>query len=70
MSGYYAFNWRRYDHAVHPQTPSAIVEMGFLTNASDRRLMTTEPGRVAQGIVGGILAFLASEDLLQNLHFW
>ena len=29
MTGYYAFNWRRYDHAVHPQTPAVIVETGF-----------------------------------------
>ncbi|MBY0538122.1 N-acetylmuramoyl-L-alanine amidase [Patescibacteria group bacterium] len=64
MSGYYAFNWRRYDHAVHPQTPSAIVEMGFLTNASDRTLMTTQPALIAEGIANGIINYLTAEGLL------
>lgn len=64
MSGYYAFNWRRYDHAIHPQTPAAIVEMGFLTNAADRALMVQEPVRLADGIADGILAFLRAQQLV------
>lgn len=58
MSGYYAFNWRRYDHAVHPQTPSAIVETGFMTSEKDRAIIVSQPQVAAQGIADGILAFL------------
>lgn len=61
MSGYYAFNWRRYDHAVHPQTPAAIVEMGFLTNGTDRAFIVNEADKVAAGIAEGVLKFLRSK---------
>lgn len=61
MTAYYAFNWPRYEHAVHPYTPSAIVETGFLTNAADRALIVEEPRRAAAGIAAGILAYL--EDI-------
>lgn len=58
MSGYYAFNWRRYDHAVHPMTPAAIVETGFMTSASDRAIIVDQPQRAAKGIADGIIKFL------------
>jgi len=58
MRGYYAFNWRRYDHSIHPMTPGAIVETGFLTNANDRRIIVNNPKRSAQGIADGVIAFL------------
>jgi N-acetylmuramoyl-L-alanine amidase len=58
MTGYYAFNWRRYDHAVHPQTPAVIVETGFLTNASDRTFLVNQPEVAARGIAEGVRAFL------------
>jgi N-acetylmuramoyl-L-alanine amidase len=58
MTAYYAFNWPRYEYAVHPRTPSAIVEVGFLTNPSDRAFMLNEPERAATAITDGILAFL------------
>lgn len=58
MSGYYAFNWRRYDHAVHPQTPSTIVETGFMTNAADRAIIVSKPQIAAEGIAEGIIRFL------------
>jgi N-acetylmuramoyl-L-alanine amidase len=61
MTGYYAFNWRRYEHAVHPQTPAVILETGFLSNASDRALLIESREQVARGIARGILAFLAEE---------
>lgn len=59
MSGYYAFNWRRYDHALHPLTPAAIVETGFVTNPTDRALLLNEPERVARAIAAGLFDFLA-----------
>ncbi len=64
MRGYYAFNWRRYEHAIHPKTPAAIVETGFLTNAADRRLLSREPDTVAAAIATGIVDFLKSQRLL------
>jgi hypothetical protein len=58
MRFYYAFNSRRYCHAVAPGVPQAIVETGFLTNARDRRLLLGNPDAAARGIAEGILAFL------------
>ncbi len=60
MTAYYAFNWPRYEHAIHPFTPSVIVETGFLTNAADRAFLLNEPERAAAGIAAGIVAFLES----------
>ena len=58
MRFYYAFNNRRYYHAIHPSTPAAIVETGFVTSAADRALLVGEPDRVAGGLAAGILGFL------------
>lgn len=64
MSGYYAFNWRRYDHAAHPMTPSAIVETGFVTSPTDRAIIVSKPSVAARGIADGIIAFLSGKGLL------
>lgn len=58
MTAYYAFNWARYEHAVHPFTPAAIVETGFMTNPTDRAFLLNQPAQAAAGIANGILAFL------------
>ncbi len=58
MRQYYAFNWPQLQHAVASTTPSAIVETGFLTTASDRKLLLEQPDRAAIGIANGILRFL------------
>lgn len=57
MRNYYAFNFRRYEHALHPMTIAAIIETGFLTNADDREVIVSRPDLVARGIVEGIIAF-------------
>ena len=57
MRNYYAFNYRRYEHALHPMTIAAIIETGFLTNAGDRAVIMNQPERVATGIVDAIKAF-------------
>jgi N-acetylmuramoyl-L-alanine amidase len=59
MRYYYAFNSRRYCHAVAPGVPQAIVETGFLTSAQDRVLLLGNPQAAARGIAEGIRAFLA-----------
>jgi hypothetical protein len=61
MRGYYAFNWQRFVHAVHPYTPSAIIEIGFLTNAADRAVVVDDPATTARGIVDGIDAFFSAQ---------
>ncbi len=58
MRGYYAFNWRKYEHSIHPMTPAAIVETGFLTNAGDRRVIVAKPDLVAEALAEGIRTFL------------
>ena len=58
MLYYYAFNSRRFCHAVAPGVPQAIVEAGFLTNAGDRDTLIRNPDAPARGIANGILAFL------------
>lgn len=58
MRGYYAFNTRRYQHAIHPMTPGVILETGFLTNPLDRRTIVQNPRTSAEGITKGLLLFL------------
>lgn len=65
MTGYYAFSWWRYKHAVHPRTASVILETGFLTNASDRRIIVARPDLSAYGLAGGIIRYLQSEGLIE-----
>lgn len=57
MQNYYAFNYRRYEHALHPMTIGVIIETGFITSARDRRVILSEPEKAAQGIVDAIVAF-------------
>ncbi|HEY0221197.1 MAG TPA: N-acetylmuramoyl-L-alanine amidase [Candidatus Paceibacterota bacterium] len=60
MSGYYAFNWRRYIHALHPMTPAVIVETGFITSPEDRKIIVSSQDMAAKGIADGIVEFLRS----------
>jgi hypothetical protein len=57
MRNYYAFNYRRYEHALHPSTIGVIIETGFLTSARDRRVIVNDPERAARGIVDAVVAF-------------
>jgi N-acetylmuramoyl-L-alanine amidase len=57
MENYYAFNFRRYEHALHPMTIAVILETGFLTSASDRGVILDEPERAARGIVDAVTRF-------------
>jgi len=53
MLGYHVFN------RIDPQTPAAILEMGFMRG--DQDLLTTNSDVVAQGIVDSLLCFLNDE---------
>ena len=57
MQNYYAFNFRRYEHALHPMTIGVIIETGFLTSARDRQVILSDPERAARGIVDAVVAF-------------
>jgi N-acetylmuramoyl-L-alanine amidase len=50
MTEYHAF------FEVEASTPAAIIEIGFM--GADRRLLTRRQGRVARGIVDGLICFL------------
>lgn len=58
MPHYYAFNSSRFLYAIHPHTPAAIIETGYLPNPRDRAIIFTNPQMAAQGIAQGILRFL------------
>lgn len=58
MTGYYTFNWRRYTHSIHPETPAVIVETGYITSPEDREIIAKHPEVAALGIASGILQFL------------
>ena len=57
MRNYYAFNFRRYEHALHPMTIAVIIETGFLTSSRDRQVIVNDPDRAARGIVEAVTAF-------------
>ena len=61
MTDYYAFAWYRYEHALSPFTPAAIVEMGYLSHEEDRTVLLVRQGQVAKGIADGITRFLAEK---------
>jgi N-acetylmuramoyl-L-alanine amidase len=58
MRGYYAFNHRRYEHALHPMTIGVILETGFLSSPRDRRVLIGDPSLPASGIARAVMAFL------------
>jgi hypothetical protein len=64
MRGYYAFGWWRYEHAVHPMTTSIILETGFLTSPSDRKVIVDQAEIAAFGLAEGIIKYLTSEKLI------
>ncbi|MDP2936814.1 MAG: N-acetylmuramoyl-L-alanine amidase [Dehalococcoidia bacterium] len=62
MRYYYAFNTRRYCHAIAYGVPAAIIETGFLTNVSDRALLLGQPDLAAEGVARGVLSFLGIRE--------
>jgi N-acetylmuramoyl-L-alanine amidase len=58
MSGYYAFYARRQPYAVDARTPMLILEMGYLSNLSDRQFLTARADVAALGVANGIDRFL------------
>jgi N-acetylmuramoyl-L-alanine amidase len=54
MRGYYGFNYRRYRHAISPYTPAVLLELGFVSNPIDRKLLTSRPEYWAGLILRGL----------------
>lgn len=55
MRGYYAYStYRGEEYRLGAETPAAILEMGFMSNAADRAVMFNKPDLVARGVVAGI----------------
>jgi N-acetylmuramoyl-L-alanine amidase len=61
MRNYYAFNARRYQHAVAPGVPQLIYETGFMSNWADRQFLFNQPEVAAGAIVEGIVRFLEQD---------
>jgi hypothetical protein len=58
MTGYFAFNWSRFQHAVAAHTPAVILEMGYVSNDDDRTLMLDKPDLLAAAVADGVMKFL------------
>jgi N-acetylmuramoyl-L-alanine amidase len=63
MTGYYAFSSRRFAHAIAPTTPAVIIEMGFMTNPADLRVLLSNPEALAAGISRGVYRFLTQGEV-------
>jgi hypothetical protein len=54
MADYYAFSPVRYRHAISPGVPAALLEMGFVTNPEDRKVLSTQQDAIAWGIANAV----------------
>ncbi len=76
MRGYFAFNSRRFVHASSPYSPAVLIEMGFITNVADRKLLANRPDYYADIIMRGLDAYFATrprsetDDLLPLTLPW
>ncbi|HET8984805.1 MAG TPA: N-acetylmuramoyl-L-alanine amidase [Trueperaceae bacterium] len=57
MLQYYAFNHRRFTHSAAARTPALLVELGYLSNEQDMKLLR-DPSLFADAIARGLVAFL------------
>lgn len=64
MLHYYAFNQRHFRHAVARSTPALLVELGYLSNPNDLRVLQ-ESDRLAAGLELGVLAYLSDIGRLE-----
>ncbi len=64
MLHYYAFNQRHFRHSVARSTPALLVELGYLSNPSDLRLLQ-QSELLARGLERGVLAYLSDIGRLE-----
>lgn len=62
MRGYYAFNYNRHEHVIARTTPAVIIEMGFLSNSTDRAFLLEQPHIAALAITNGIERYVNERD--------
>lgn len=62
MTQYYAFNYTKFTHAIDQDTPGALIELGFITNATDQARMLNDSETLAQGVASGIIDYLNGKD--------
>lgn len=67
MTGYYAFDARRFRHAIDPATPAVVLETGFLSSPEDRRVIVDQPRIAAAGIADGVVDFLRKRTAPNSL---
>ncbi len=70
MTGYYAYNARRYQTIISRKTPSAIIELGFLTNPADRAVLVGQQDLLAAAIALGLLRFLITDRPVRDEDRW
>ena len=63
MRGYYAFNSVLYEHTIAEETPGAIIEIGFLSNPTDRAFLLSQRDLVARAIALGVARFLGARPV-------
>jgi hypothetical protein len=60
MRGYYAYStYRGEAYRLGESTPAAILEMGYMSNPSDRALMFNNPDLIARGVADGVANYYA-----------
>jgi N-acetylmuramoyl-L-alanine amidase len=64
MTGYYAFSWRRHEHAIHPMTTAVILETGFLTNPHEAKMLINDPSTPAKAIAQALVRYLNAHVVL------
>lgn len=64
MLHYYAFNQRHFRHAVARSTPALLVELAYLSNPNDLRLLQ-QSDLLASGLERGVLAYLSDIGRLE-----
>lgn len=70
MTGYYAYNARRYQTTISRKTPATILELGFLTHPGDRAILVGQQDLLAATVALGILRFLIADRPARDEARW
>ncbi len=67
MRANYTFAWYRFQHAIAPETPAALIELAFSTNSQDWTLLSEQPELIAEGVAQSLLRYLEQYDPADTL---